>query len=126
LLLDSSSTRSSLDYPGDAKEGLRGIGRLREDCVSHVARKHSVVAKFRLIFTWCAEEDLRHWLDVCDVELLQLANIGEDLVELAAIELDFLGRQFQVRQLGDSQNIFTADRQFPSRSHNEGPRFTAD
>jgi hypothetical protein len=105
--------RSSLDHPGDAEEWFRSVGRLSENCVSYVAGKHSVVTEFRLAATCRGEEDLRHRFDVRDVELLELVDIGEDLVELAAIPLDFLGRQFQVRQFSDSQNIFTAYLQFP-------------
>jgi hypothetical protein len=39
----------------------------------------------------CGEEDLRHRFDAGDVELLKLADVGKNLVELAAIEFDFSG-----------------------------------
>src|ERR1700736_759798 len=105
--------RSSLDHPGDAEEGLRCVRGLRKDGVGDVAGKHSVVTEFQLVASCRGEEDLRHRFDVYDIELLELVNVGEDLVELAAIQLDFLRRQFQVRQLSDSQNFFAADLQFP-------------
>src|SRR5579864_891008 len=105
-----SIPRSSLDHPRNAKEGLGSVRGLRQNGVRNVARNQHVVTEFRMVFPGCSKEDLRHGLDVCDVELLEFADVGEDLIKLPAIELDFLGRQLEVRKLGDSQNVFTADR----------------
>ena len=52
---------------------------------------------------------LGHRLNTGDVQLLQLANVSEDLIQLAAVGLDFLRGQLQVRQLCDTQHFFAAN-----------------
>src|SRR5580704_4344632 len=106
---------SSLDHLRNAKEGLRGIGRLSENWPGDVARPWGIFTKIRMPIFRAAgcgngsEENLCHGLDAGYVEFLQFVHIGEDFVELAAVSFRLFGGQFQLGQLSDSSDVFGTD-----------------
>src|SRR4029077_5564645 len=112
------SPTSPVDHPGDAEKRLRCVRGLGEDCVGHIAAPQSVVAQFGVLIcnagrsrgrASAGEQDLRHGLNVRDVEFSELADVVEDFVELPAIELHFLGCQLEVREFSDPQYFFTCN-----------------
>ena len=54
-------------------------------------------------------QHLSHWLDVADVDLLELIDVAEDAIELASVGVHFLGRQTKMGQFGDSQHFFATN-----------------
>ena len=54
------------------------------------------------------EQHLRHGLDVRDVNLVELADVGKDFVELTLVGRNLLGCEFHLREFGDSQHVVPA------------------
>ncbi len=44
-----------------------------------------------------------------DVQFLELIDVGQDFIELAAVGVDLSGGEFEVRQLGYAYHFFAAD-----------------
>src|ERR1700693_2882844 len=59
------------------------------------------------------ERDLGHRLHVGHIQLLEFADVGQDFVQLAAIQLDFFRSQLKVSELGHAQNVFATYRHRP-------------
>jgi hypothetical protein len=108
-LIGRSPSTSSVDHLGDAEEGWRGVGGLGQNGGRHVARTGRVLSQFWVLISVLLQQDLRHWFDGGYVEFLEFADVGEDFVQLTAVKVDLFRREFEVRQLGDADDVFAAN-----------------
>jgi len=54
-------------------------------------------------------EDLRHGLDLGGIQFIKLADVLENFVNLLAVAVEFGFAEVQVREIGDTDHVFTAD-----------------
>ena len=87
---------------------MAASGRLGQDRIGCVAGKQRVFAQLRMAIA-AGVQHLRHRLDMGEVELVELFDVGENAIELVAILVHFLGREAEVSELSDTDHVFTAD-----------------
>lgn len=99
---------SSVDDLGDAEKGRLGVGRLRKDFGSDIARDHDVVAE-SCVGGLVVSQNLGHGLDVRGVQFVELADVFEDFVNLRAIGFELGLGEIEVGKFGDAENVFAGD-----------------
>src|SRR6202158_4197665 len=93
---------------GHAKIRRLRSGRLLQDFVSNGAGYDQVFAQGG-VGGLIVGEDLRHGLDLGSIQLIELADVLENFVNLFAIAVEFGLAEVQVREVGDANHVFTTD-----------------
>lgn len=100
--------RSSFDDLGDAEKGRLRIGRVAQDVGGDGAADVDVFAESG-VGGLVVGEDLGHGRDVGGVELVELADVFEDFVNLGAIGFELRFGEFDIGEVGDAENVFASD-----------------
>src|SRR5712692_692513 len=86
-----------------------GVRRLRQNLFCDPAGNHHVLAKRGAGRSGFSRQDLRHGLDVGGVQFVELADVFQDMVELALEGRNLGFGKLKVGQVGYTQNVFAGN-----------------